>query len=49
MTKNDLHEQFIRLQWMRKGVMSINLLREGFKSGRWLNSYAIIYFNDKIT
>ena len=31
--KNYFNEQFIKLEWMHKGVMSINLLHEGFKSG----------------
>jgi len=33
-----LLKQFIKLEWMRKGVMSIPLFHEGFKSSRWLNS-----------
>ena len=31
--KNDFNEQFIKLEWMHKGVMSIHLVHEGFKSG----------------
>jgi len=42
--KNDFNEQFIKLEWMHKGVMSIHLVHEGFKSGHWLNSYAVVYF-----
>ena len=41
-------DQFIKLEWMHKGVMSIHLLHEGLKSGRWLHFLAVIYFfNDK--
>jgi len=32
--KND----FIELEWMHKGIMSIPLFHEGFKSSRWLDS-----------
>ena len=33
--EHDFNEQFIKLEWMHKGVMSIHFLHEGFKSGRW--------------
>jgi len=33
MKKMNLLKQFIKLEWMRKGVMSIHLLHDGFKSG----------------
>ena len=36
-------KQFITLMQMRKGVMSIHLLHEGFKSGRWVNSYRPLF------
>jgi len=29
-----LLKQFVKLEWVRKGVMSIHLLHEGFKSSR---------------
>ena len=48
--ENDLTEQLIKLKWVYKGVVSIHLLHEGFKFGRWLNSQVVIYFfNDKVT
>jgi len=33
-----LLKQFNKLEWLRKGVMSIHLMHEGFKSGRSLIS-----------
>ena len=48
MKKNDLDEQFIKLEWKHKGVMSIHLVYEGFKSSCWLNSSAVIdFFSEK--
>jgi len=32
--KYDFNEQFIKPEWTHKGIMSIHLLHEGFKSGR---------------
>ena len=37
-----LLKQFIKLQWMHKGVMSIPLGEKSFKSSHWLNSYALV-------
>jgi len=37
-----LLKQLIKLGWMQKGVMSIPLFHEGFKSSRWLNSSAYV-------
>jgi len=34
MNKNDFIEEVIKLEWMHKGVMSIPLFHEGFKSNR---------------
>jgi len=35
-------KQFIKLEWMHKGVMSISLFHKSFKSSWWLNSYAYV-------
>ena len=34
-----LRKQFIKLEWMSKGIMSIPLFHKGFKPSRWLNSF----------
>jgi len=39
-----LLKQFIKPQWLCKGVMSIHLVHGGFKSSRWRNSSAVVYF-----
>jgi len=39
MKKMTLLNQWIKLEWMRKGVMSIPLFHKGFKPSSWLNSY----------
>jgi len=37
-----LMKQLIKLEWVCKGVMSIPLSHEGFKSSHWLNSWTNI-------
>jgi len=38
MKKNDFIEAVIKHEWIHKGVMSIRLFQEGFKSSCWLIS-----------
>jgi len=37
-----LLKQFVKLEWMHKGIMSILLSCKRFKSIHWLNSYAYV-------